>query len=190
VLSLSFESAFIHTSAMILVWIILLAAALSAVTVWLALETHGLTMARWFIRAIFPKVPRTTSPELAAWLADSSRPAPVLLDVRTPEEFAVSHLPGAVRCDCAASAESVLAALPKDRPMVVYCAAGYRSTKIARRLAQVGAQEIFDLEGGIFAWAKANGPLECNGQPVSAVHPFNVMGKRMLGGKSGKKAQG
>ncbi|MBI5772842.1 MAG: rhodanese-like domain-containing protein [Verrucomicrobia bacterium] len=175
---------------MTIAWIVLLAAVLAAVVVWLVLGTHGLAMARWFMRAIFPEVPRTTPSELAAWLADASRPAPVLLDVRSPEEFAVSHLPGAVRCDCGAGAEAVLAALPKDRPVVVYCAAGYRSTKMARRLAQAGVKEIYDLEGGIFAWAKASGPLERDGQPVTAVHPFNAMGKRMLGGKSGMNYEG
>jgi rhodanese-related sulfurtransferase len=180
----------LQTAAMSALWIILLAAVLAAVAVWLVLGTHGLTMARWFLRAIFPEVPRATPSELAAWFADAARPAPVLLDVRTEAEFAVSHLPGAVRCDCGTGAEAVLAALPKGRPVVVYCAAGYRSTKMARRLAKAGAKEIYDLEGGIFAWAKENGPIERDGRTETAVHPFNAMGRRMLGGRSRMKDEG
>ena len=40
-----------------------------------------------------------TTRQLADWLADRHRPAPVLLDVRTPAEWEVSHLPGARRVD-------------------------------------------------------------------------------------------
>lgn len=163
--------------------LVLLACTVAAIVVWLFLGTHGMLLARWFMQALFPDVPRTTPEELTTWLNNKSQPPPVLLDVRSPEEFAVSHLPGAVRCDCNLDAKAVLVSLPKDRPVVVYCAAGYRSTKMTRRLAQAGMKKIYDLEGGVFAWAKQHGALERDGQPVTEVHSFNAMGKRMLKGK-------
>lgn len=164
-------------------WVALAILTATAVGLWLALKQHGLAMALWFMRKTFPEVPRVPPHELAAWLADSARPAPVLLDVRTPEEFAVSHLPGAVRCDCSAGVEAIMSLLPKSRPAVVYCAAGFRAAKVARRLARAGAREVYNLEGSIFAWAKAGLPLESDGRPAATVHPFNALGKQMLGGK-------
>lgn len=44
------------------------------------------------VRAKYPSVHQISTDKLAAWLADTSRPAPILLDVRTEVEFAVSHL--------------------------------------------------------------------------------------------------
>src|SRR6267143_4022000 len=56
----------------------------------------------------FPQVQWITTRELADWLEDRHRPPPVLLDVRTVEEWSVSHLPGARRVDPGASAEIAL----------------------------------------------------------------------------------
>src|SRR4051812_35612780 len=70
----------------------------------------------------FPGARGLTTAELAAWLADPARPRPLLLDVRTPEEFVVSHLAGARRIDPAAPDLSSLAELPRDTPIVTYCA--------------------------------------------------------------------
>ena len=68
------------------------------------------------IRSEFPDVRRTTTAELAAWLKDRSRPAPLLLDVRTKAEFEVSHLERATHIDPGASASAVPAR--KDQPIV------------------------------------------------------------------------
>ena len=70
-----------------------------------------------------------TTRQLADWLADRQRPAPVLLDVRTPAEWEVSHLPGARRVDPQANAKTTAGDLAKDAPIVTYCAVGYRSAR-------------------------------------------------------------
>ena len=79
-----------------------------------------------------------------------------LVDVRTPEEYAEGHLPGAVNCDC--QAEDFLtqaeAAFPKETPLAVYCRTGKRSAEAAKQLAKA-SYTVCDLTGGILAWADA-----------------------------------
>ncbi len=123
------------------------------------------------IRSQFPDVPRITTAELAQWLNDPSRPAPLLLDVRTPAEFEVSHLAHAERIDPEASAAAVHA--EKNRPIVTYCSVGYRSSKIARALIKVGYKDVRNLGGSIFAWANEGRPVYRDGHLVDKVHPFN-----------------
>ena len=78
---------------------------------WLAWET-----VKTETRRRFPAVPRMEPRELAAWLADPQRPAPLLLDVREPAEFAVSHLAHARQI--APGSDPAKLDLPKDRPIV------------------------------------------------------------------------
>lgn len=132
------------------------------------------------MRVAFPSVRQLPAAQFAAWLADSSHPQPLLLDVREPEEFAVSHLRGARRVDFGAQANAVLAGVPPAQPIVCYCAAGFRSSVMARRLARAGHREVFNLEGAIFDWACAGRPLVCGEQPVRVVHPFNWLGRLLL----------
>jgi len=133
-----------------------------------------------FVRLRFAGVPSITTAELAAWMGDLSRARPVLLDARQVEEFAVSHLPGAVRVDPRGRGlEGVEGAGPGD-PVVVYCSAGYRSAAVARRLIKSGAQPVWNLEGSIFAWANEGRPLEAGGMPAGVVHSFNRAGELLL----------
>ncbi len=97
--------------------------------------------------------------QLADWLADRQRPAPVLLDVRTPAEWEVSHLPGARRVDPQANAKTAAGDLAKDAPIVTYCAVGYRSGAMAHRLRAAGYTQVQNLEGSIFQWANEHRPL-------------------------------
>lgn len=137
-------------------------------------------LARVFMRVAFPSVRQLPAAQLAAWLADSSRPQSLLLDVRQPEEFAVSHLAGARRVEFRDEANAVLAGVPPTQPIVCYCAAGFRSSVMARRLARAGHREVFNLEGAIFDWVCEDRPLERDGQPAREVHPFNWLGRLML----------
>ncbi len=137
-------------------------------------------LARWFMRAGFPSVRQLPTAQLAAWLADASRPRPLLLDVRQPEEFTVSHLAGARRVDFGSGAGEILAGVPVEQPVVCYCAAGFRSSVMARRLVRAGHREVFNLEGAIFDWACEGRPLVNGAGPATSVHPFNWLGRRML----------
>jgi rhodanese-related sulfurtransferase len=137
-------------------------------------------LARRFMRLAFPSVRQCPPGQLAAWQADQSCSQPLLLDVRAPEEFAVSHLAGARRVDVDCPAAELLQSLPPDQPIVCYCAAGWRSSLLARRLARAGRKEVFNLEGAIFDWACEGHPLERDGQRTREVHPFNWIGRLML----------
>ncbi|MCB9779554.1 MAG: rhodanese-like domain-containing protein [Alphaproteobacteria bacterium] len=69
----------------------------------------------------------------------------VLVDVRTPAEFAGSHAPGAINVP-AGSVKQHLAALPsKDTPLVVHCASGTRSMMAVRELKAAGFTRVVDI---------------------------------------------
>jgi rhodanese-related sulfurtransferase len=145
----------------------------------------GLRSIDWFLlkkslRARFTKIEWIATGELADWLANKGRPAPVLLDVRTPEEWNVSHLPGARRVDPNASVETAAAGLSKETPIVTYCAVGYRSGEMADRLRAAGFSNVHNLEGSIFQWANEHRPLVHEGERVSIVHPYNTFWGRLL----------
>jgi rhodanese-related sulfurtransferase len=126
------------------------------------------------VRAKFPEVPQMTTTDLAARLADTNRPPPVLLDVRTRKEFDRSHLPSARHVDPdakSADVDGILAGLTND--VVVYCSVGWRSSALAQRLHSAGRTNVMNLEGSIFAWANEDRPLEANGRPAERVHPYN-----------------
>lgn len=104
--------------------------------------------------------PVSITPEAAAaWLAKT--PSVQVLDVRTKEEFATGHLAGAVLipwtdADFAARAAKELA---KEKPVLVYCRSGRRSSAAAQALAKLGFAEIRNLDGGIIAWQKDGKPV-------------------------------
>ena len=139
----------------------------------------------WFVlkrslRAKFGDEHWIATEQLADWLADKNRPAPVLLDVRTPAEWKVSHLPHARQVDPAASAEIAAGATGKDAPIVTYCSVGYRSAEMAQRLRAAGFTHVQNLEGSIFEWANEHRPLVHDGQPATRVHPYDALWGRLL----------
>jgi rhodanese-related sulfurtransferase len=139
----------------------------------------------WFIlkqslRYRFPTVEWITTEQLADWLADKKRQPPVLLDVRTEEEWNVSFLPGARRVDPNASIEQVIPGLPKETPIVTYCAVGYRSGELATKLRAAGFTNVWNLEGSIFQWANEHRPLVREDEAVTTVHPYSRWWGRLL----------
>ncbi len=140
------------------------------------------------VRIQFPSVRQLSTTELAAWSAQTNRPTPILLDARTPAEFAVSHLPGARRVDLKAPLTELLNHLGTNHPVVVYCSVGYRSSRLAERLQQAGCTNVFNLDGFIFQWANEGRPLERDGRPVSEVHPYNKTFGQLLHAEHRAKA--
>lgn len=132
------------------------------------------------IAANVPDVPVITTDSLAQRLDDSSTPQPTLLDARSPEEHAVSHLPGARRIDPDAETVPGLDSLSRDAPIVVYCSVGYRSARITSRLRTQGFTNVSNLKGSIFRWANEGRTVVRDGTPVQAVHPYNDTWGRLL----------
>ena len=80
--------------------------------------------------------------------------------MRTPAEFAVGHLEGAVNADVqSADFAQALAALDPDRNYAVYCRSGSRSKAAMAVMQQSGFSNLFDLAGGIGAWQSAGGQV-------------------------------
>ena len=95
--------------------------------------------------------------EFAELITDSSV---VILDVRKADEFAESHIKGAILIDQFQSdfVEQAQAKLPKEKTIVIYCRSGRRSTNAAGKLADVGYKCV-NLKGGILAWKEAKMPV-------------------------------
>lgn len=131
------------------------------------------------IRATYPDVRHVSTDSLAAWQAGSA-PAPLLLDIRTEDEFAVSHLKDARRLDPDTQDFALLQDLPRDTPIVTYCSVGYRSAAMAARLAEAGFTNVVNLEGSIFAWANEDRAVYRRDRAVQQVHPYDAVWGRLL----------
>ena len=78
-----------------------------------------------------------------------------LLDVRNPRELEDGAIPGALNVPLASLVQRI-DELDPARPIVVYCASGYRSMIAASRLSAAGFADVSDLLGGYAAWAAAS----------------------------------
>jgi len=81
----------------------------------------------------------------------------VLIDVRTPEEFASGHIQGAIDIPVEELSDR-LSEVPHDIPIVVYCRTGNRSATAAQILVKAGYVPVYDL-GGIQSWIAAGYPV-------------------------------
>ncbi len=82
----------------------------------------------------------------------------VILDVRTPAEYAEGHIDGATLLPVQQLAARY-AEVPRDRPVYVHCKAGTRSARAAKLLAAKGYTNVRNVLGGIIAWRRARYPL-------------------------------
>jgi rhodanese-related sulfurtransferase len=82
-----------------------------------------------------------------------------VLDVRTPQEFAAGHVPGAVNVPHDQLAAR-LGQVPKDKDVVLYCRSGRRSALAADVLAANGYTRVSHLEGDMQAWVERGRPVE------------------------------
>ena len=154
----------------LLLWIVPVAVVLglSALFSWRWL---GWQMVKAETRHKFPTVQAIQTRGLAAWLDDPQRSQPVLLDVREPAEFDVSHLAKARRVQ--PGSDPAQLNLPKDQPIVTYCSVGYRSADYAQQLQKAGYTDVRNLEGSIFQWANEGRPVVKDGKAVDKIHPYN-----------------
>ena len=142
----------------------------------LALAALAARPVRWALlqrglEARHPTVEWISTDQLAAELASAT--PPTLLDVRQPEEVAVSRIPGALQVSPGATVED-LRQLDLTGPVVVYCSVGARSGALAERLEAAGVASVRNLRGSIFAWANEGRPLERAGERVDTVHPYDA----------------
>ena len=85
----------------------------------------------------------------------------VVLDVRTPKEYAEGHVPGAVNLDVHdPKFDQKVADLDKAKTYLVHCASGVRSGAATKKMAGMGFTNLFDFHGGFHAWQNAHKPVE------------------------------
>ncbi|MFA4968998.1 MAG: rhodanese-like domain-containing protein [Sulfuritalea sp.] len=84
----------------------------------------------------------------------------LVLDVRESGEWSTGHIPGA-RHITLAQLEKRMSEIEKfkDRPIIICCASGNRSSSACGQLKRGGFEKVFNLSGGISAWLGANLPL-------------------------------
>ncbi len=119
-----------------------------------------------FISKKYPRVNHISTGELYSLFSNGR--TLYLFDIRTPEEFAVSHLHGAVRAEKAEEVD-----LPRDTFIIAYCSVGVRSAAFIRDLQQEGYLQAYNLRGSLFEWANKGYPLEREGKSVYKVHPYD-----------------
>lgn len=96
--------------------------------------------------------PRVSVSELDRLLAED---AAILIDIRNPGEVAQGSIPGAVHIPLA-QLRARLDLIPTDKPIVVHCAGGWRSSVAASLMRAEGFDDVSDLAGGYSAWVAAH----------------------------------
>src|SRR5581483_6246609 len=95
------------------------------------------------------------SAAVAAERMDTADPkAAILVDVRAPTERDQKHIAASISLPLNHLAERA-GELPKGRPLIVYCAGGYRSSIAASLLQKIGFDHVSEVAGGIAAWETA-----------------------------------
>ena len=109
-------------------------------------------------KAASSNVTHVNGAEAAKWVAEKKG---VVLDVRTPSEFAEGRIAGAKLVDSSsADFRKKLEALDKTQTYLVYCRSGSRSTRALKVFNELGFKSIVHLDGGVIAWIRAKQPLE------------------------------
>lgn len=103
-----------------------------------------------------PPIPTVTPEEAQAKL--KGKPAPFILDVRQPEEYAEVRLAGAKLIPLS-ELGGRLKELPKDRAILCVCRSGNRSSSAARQLLAAG-YTVINLKGGLLGWQAAQLPVK------------------------------
>lgn len=113
-------------------------------------------------------------PEVSvAALSGSPKEGLVLLDARERNEYAVSHLEGARWVGYNTFDPASLEDLPRASRIVVYCAVGYRSEKVAEQLLAYGFTNVQNLYGGIFEWVNQGYAVRDAEGTTQRVHAYD-----------------
>ncbi|MFV9673710.1 MAG: rhodanese-like domain-containing protein [Acidimicrobiia bacterium] len=100
------------------------------------------------------------SPAEAAQVIADDPAGLVVLDIRTPEEFAQARLADAVLVDFyEADFAAQLDTLDKDVPYVMYCNSGNRSSEAVKTMKDLGFVEVYEIDGGIVNWYDQGYPI-------------------------------
>jgi len=82
----------------------------------------------------------------------------MVIDVRTPEEYAYKHIPQSINIP-AEELAARLGEIPRDQNLYIICQSGLRSTEGCRTLESLGLSQLTSIEGGLSAFEKAGGSV-------------------------------
>lgn len=132
------------------------------------------------VRSLFPDVPHIGT-DTVRRMTSAYRGADFqLVDVREPDEFAVSHIPGAINVPLGTTDDELLSIVRSDIPVIIYCSIGHRSAIVARRLRSSGRKNVQNYVGSFFAWANSGNPMQSVRGPEQTVHPYDRRWGRYL----------
>ena len=95
------------------------------------------------------------TPQEAFTLIQNNQDNPdfVIIDVRTPQEFAEEHIENATNIDFYSEAfQDMLNNLDKNKAYLIYCRSGGRSGNALNIMAELNFKEVYNVSGGIIAW--------------------------------------
>lgn len=108
------------------------------------------------LRGTQVRVPNIGSGEFSRLIGEEKNA--VILDVRTPGEYASGHIPNAVNIDMMdPKFQQKLESLDRGKPMLVYCRSGNRSYHAGNAMLKMGFEHVYNLARGIIGWHE---PLE------------------------------
>ncbi len=98
-----------------------------------------------------PNIPQVDATEVKKTI--DTKENVILLDVRTPDEYAEGHLPGSVLMPLQTLQQNVTQFTDKSKKMYVYCRSGSRSAHAVVLLQQLGFTNVENMKGGMLAWS-------------------------------------
>jgi len=117
-------------------------------------------------------VPIIMPNELSA-LIDSGAPV-VMMDIRSTEEYKISHIRNAIFVDYDSFNTRMVEKLNEESTIIVYCSVGYRSERVGEKLKFAGYKNVKNLYGGIFQWVNEGHPVvNRKNHLTDSVHTYN-----------------
>ncbi|OGN98346.1 MAG: hypothetical protein A2Y89_06425 [Chloroflexi bacterium RBG_13_51_18] len=92
--------------------------------------------------------------------ANNDNPDFIIIDVRTPEEYAAGHIENAVMVDYnSAGFREEISKFDKDKKYLIYCLTGWRSARARDITEELGFRYVYNMEGGFTEWIAENLPV-------------------------------
>jgi phage shock protein E len=104
-----------------------------------------------------------TNQGVADFATTATSASTIVLDVRTPGEYAAGHLANSINIDIEGMQfTSDVSKLNKTKTYAVYCQSGRRSGIATSEMSKLGFTSLFNLNGGIAGWTAAGQPVVLN----------------------------
>ena len=102
----------------------------------------------------------TAAEALALIQANTGNPDFIIIDVRTPEEYAAGHIESAVLVNYnSADFQEEISKFNKEKTYLIYCRTGNRSSGARDIMKELGFREIYHMDGGITEWQAQGFPV-------------------------------